>query len=168
MGKCLGKFYNTFPDNRFPSTRGIHDRIKEVRPTGSLLYMKRARKRRVFIEEKLDEIGARLEHTHSRCLAQETGISTPLAATACSPAKRLSKLENLGKRCLHLLEVLVGGDDLFIAKTYSCLELTFASCYYRSTSIERMRATVAVMTMTRTPTLQTRQNCTTTCGMKLL
>jgi hypothetical protein len=35
-----------------------------------------------------------------------------------------------------------GGALLFIAKTYSCWELTFASAYYRSTSVERMRAIV--------------------------
>jgi hypothetical protein len=51
------------------------------------------------------------------------------------------------------------GDVLFfIGKTYSCWELMFASYYYRSINIVRLRATVAVVTVTRTPTLQTRQN----------
>jgi hypothetical protein len=66
--------------------------------------------------------------------------------TVCSPAKRPSKLGKQGKRSLHFLVVLVEGGDalLFIAKTYSCWKLTFAPYYYRSTSIERMRAIVLI------------------------
>jgi hypothetical protein len=44
---------------------------------------------------------------------------------------------------------------LFIANTYSSWKLTFASS---STSMERMRTTAAIVTMTRTPILQTCQN----------
>jgi hypothetical protein len=83
--RCRRKFCRKYPGNTVPSTRGIHKLIDKVRSTGSLLDKKPARKRRVLTEEKLDEIGARLEHTpHKslRCLAQEMGISKSSAATA--------------------------------------------------------------------------------------
>jgi hypothetical protein len=59
------------------STTGIHKLTKKVSSTGSLLDKKPAKKCHVLTEEKLDEIGARLEHTPQkslRCLAQETSI----------------------------------------------------------------------------------------------
>jgi hypothetical protein len=58
--------------------RGIHKRGKKVRSTGSLLDKHPARKHLVLTEEKLYEIGARLENTLQKSvkrLAQKTSIS---------------------------------------------------------------------------------------------
>jgi DNA-binding transcriptional MocR family regulator len=62
----------------------------QVRSTGSLLDKKLVNKRRVLTEEKLDEIGTRLQHTplkSLRRLAQETGISKSSAARATKQLK---------------------------------------------------------------------------------
>jgi hypothetical protein len=70
-----------FPRNTVPSTRDIHELIKKVRSTGSLLDNP-ARKCCVLIEEKVHETGARLEHTPQkslRHLAQEISISKLLS-----------------------------------------------------------------------------------------
>jgi hypothetical protein len=88
-------------------------------------------------------------------LCKQLSVSLVVEATVCSQAKRLSKQ---GKRWLHLLEVLVEGMLYCSSRKHSCLVQTFPSCYYRSTSVERMRATLAIVTMTRAPILQTRQN----------
>jgi hypothetical protein len=100
-----------------------------------------------------------------KCAAKwkRLGIPSLLALvqwTDCSPAKHLSKLGKLEKRQLHLLEMLAEGEGalLFIANTYSSWKLTFSSNYRHSTSMERMRTTAAIVTMTRTPILQTCQN----------
>jgi hypothetical protein len=71
-------------------------------------------------------------------------------------AKRLSKLGKWGKRSLQLLEVLIAGGNalLFIAKTYSCWEITFTA----DSNSSEAQLRVEVVTMTRTPTLQTRRN----------
>jgi hypothetical protein len=50
-----------------------------------LVDKKQEDKRRVLTEEKLDDIGARLEHTARqslKCRAQETGVSKSSARTA--------------------------------------------------------------------------------------
>jgi hypothetical protein len=82
--KCWRKFHHKFPT--VPSTTGIHELINKVRSTGSLLDKKPAEKKsRVLAEEKLDEIGGRLEQTPQkslRRLTQETGISKSSAAKA--------------------------------------------------------------------------------------
>jgi hypothetical protein len=75
--KCLRKFCRKFPGITVPSTTDIHKLIKNVRSTRSLLDKKLAKICSVLTEERLDEIGARLEHTpwkSLRRLAQETDI----------------------------------------------------------------------------------------------
>jgi hypothetical protein len=72
-GKCRRRFL----ENIVASTKGIHELIKKVRFTVSLLDKKPARKRRVLTEEKVNGIGARLQETPQitlRRLLQETGI----------------------------------------------------------------------------------------------
>jgi hypothetical protein len=86
-----------------PSTTGIHELINKVRSTGSLLDKKPAKKHSVFTKEKLDEIGARLEHTPQkslRCLAQETGISKSSAAKVT----KLIKLRPYEMTVVHAMQ----------------------------------------------------------------
>jgi hypothetical protein len=56
--KCRTSLKNTVPNRR-----GIHELIKKVWSTGSLLDKKAARNGYVLMKEKLNEIGARLEFT---------------------------------------------------------------------------------------------------------
>jgi hypothetical protein len=59
--------------------------VNKLRTTGLLIDMTQKYKCRVLTEEKLDDIGARLEHTLRKslnCLAQETGMSKSSARTA--------------------------------------------------------------------------------------
>jgi hypothetical protein len=69
-----------FRDERVPSIQTIQNLVntRKLRTTGLLIHKKQKPKRRVLTEEKLDDIGARLEHAHRKplkCLAQETGVS---------------------------------------------------------------------------------------------
>jgi hypothetical protein len=52
-----------FVINRVPSRQTVHILLNKLRATRLLLDKKQKRKRRVLTEEKLDDIGARLEHT---------------------------------------------------------------------------------------------------------
>jgi hypothetical protein len=59
--------------------------VNELRTTGLLIDKKTKYKRRVLTEEKLDDVGASLEHTPRnsvKLLAQETGVSKSGARTA--------------------------------------------------------------------------------------
>ncbi|KAJ4441400.1 hypothetical protein ANN_11255 [Periplaneta americana] len=66
----------------FPSRLTIHDLVNKVRRRGSFLNNKRVQQRSVLTEEKLDEVGARLEHSSRnslRRLAQNVNISNTSA-----------------------------------------------------------------------------------------
>jgi transposase len=83
--KVKRRFRRKFQDVTVPHRKTIHRIVNKVRQTGSLMDRKPKHKRRVLTEEKLDEIGARLEETPwktLRRLAQETGISESSARTA--------------------------------------------------------------------------------------
>jgi transposase len=61
----------------FPADKTIHNLLNKLRSTGLLTDKKQKHTRRVLTEEKSDDIGARLEHTHRKSLkrlAQETGV----------------------------------------------------------------------------------------------
>jgi hypothetical protein len=61
-------------------------------------------------------------------LILSANVSLRVVFLVCSPAKRLCKVVKFRERYTHLLEVLVGGDALlFVAKTYSYWEWTFAT-----------------------------------------
>jgi transposase len=95
------RFAHKFQDVTIPHRKTIHAIVNKVRQTGSLLDRKRTvSKRRVLTEEKLDEIGARLEHSPRkslRLIAQETGISKTSARTATI----LLKLKPNETRAVH-------------------------------------------------------------------
>jgi hypothetical protein len=76
-GKCRRKFRHKFHDERVPSRQTIHNLVNKLRTVG-LFREETTHKRHVLAEEKLDDIGARLEHTPEKSLklqAQETGVS---------------------------------------------------------------------------------------------
>ena len=61
-----------------PSREAVRLLVNKFRETGSILDKKRNAKRRVLTEQKLEEIGERLENSPQKslmCLAQETDIS---------------------------------------------------------------------------------------------
>jgi transposase len=53
---------------RVPSRQTIHNLVNELRSTGLLIAKKQKHNRRVLSEEKLDDTGARLEHTPRKSL----------------------------------------------------------------------------------------------------
>ncbi|PNF19355.1 hypothetical protein B7P43_G06719, partial [Cryptotermes secundus] len=72
------KFRGKFRDERVPSRQSIHNLMNKLTSTGLLTDRKQKYERRVLTEEKLDDIGARLEHTPRKSLkrlAQETEVS---------------------------------------------------------------------------------------------
>jgi hypothetical protein len=81
--KCWRKCHPTFPGNTIPSLTCIHIAINKVWSTGSLLDKIYAKRGCLLTEEKLNEIGARLQHTPQkslRCLTQEPSISKSVIA----------------------------------------------------------------------------------------
>ena len=62
---------------RVPSREAVRLLVNKFRETGSILDKKRNVKRRVLTEQKLEEIGERLENSPQKCLrrlAQETDL----------------------------------------------------------------------------------------------
>jgi hypothetical protein len=59
--KCRWKFWCKFHDERAPSRQAIHNLVNKLRTMGFLIDEKQKHKCRV-LTEKLDNIGARLEH----------------------------------------------------------------------------------------------------------
>jgi hypothetical protein len=94
LAKCRQKFRRKFRDERVSSRKTIHNLINKLRTTWFLIDRKQKRKRRVLTEEKLDPIGARLEHTPVKSLkglAQETGVPKSSARTATQLLKPSSE-----------------------------------------------------------------------------
>jgi hypothetical protein len=98
--RCLKTFHHKFPGVTVPSTTGIRKLTNKVKSPGSLLDKKSADKLCIPMEEKTDEVRARLEYTaHKslRHLAQQTGIwKWPTAkatkATKLRPYKQLQSM----------------------------------------------------------------------------
>ena len=83
--KCARKFRRRFPHAPVPNVTTVYKYVKRFRATGSVLDTKRSRRRHVLTVEKLDEIGARLETSPRKSLAQlaqETGVSESSARNA--------------------------------------------------------------------------------------
>jgi hypothetical protein len=84
-GKCRQKLLHKFYEVRVPSRQTIHNLTNKHKTAGLLIGNKTKHKRRVLTEEKLDNIGATLEHTPGKslkCLAQEIGVPKCSAITA--------------------------------------------------------------------------------------
>jgi hypothetical protein len=67
-GKCRRKFRRKFCDERVPSRQKIHNLVNKLRTTGLLTDKIQKHKCGVFTEEKLDDMGARLQHTPRKSL----------------------------------------------------------------------------------------------------
>jgi transposase len=79
---------------RVPSRQTIHNFVNKLRATGLLIDKKQKHTRRVLIEEKLHDIGARVEHTPRKSLkrlVQETGVSKSSAGTTTQLLKASSE-----------------------------------------------------------------------------
>jgi transposase len=101
--KCRRKFVHKFCDERVPSRKTIHNLVNKLRTTGLLIVKKQNHKRRLLTEEKLDDIGARFEHTPRKSLkrlAQEAGVSEYSTRTA----KQLLKLRPYRTTVIHDLQ----------------------------------------------------------------
>jgi hypothetical protein len=59
---CRRNFRRKFRGERVSSRQTIHNLLNKLRSTGLLIYKKQKDKSRVFTEEMLGDIGARLEH----------------------------------------------------------------------------------------------------------
>jgi hypothetical protein len=82
---CRRKFRRKFCDERVPSRQTVLNLVNKLRSTRLLIDKKAKHKRRVLTEEKLDDTGARLEHTPRKSLkrlAQEIGVSESSARRA--------------------------------------------------------------------------------------
>jgi hypothetical protein len=66
--KCRRKFWHKFRDERVPSRQTVHNLVNKLRTTGLVIDKKQKHTRRVLTEEKLDDIGARLEYTRRKSL----------------------------------------------------------------------------------------------------
>jgi hypothetical protein len=88
--KRMRKFRLKFPGITVPSTAGIHKLSNKVRSTGSLLDKKPAEKRRVLIEEKLDEMRARSEQV------------TEISETPCIRDRNLEIVSNQSVETVNL------------------------------------------------------------------
>jgi transposase len=81
----------------------VHNLANKLRSTGLLIDKKQKHKGRMLTEEKLDDVGARLEHTPRKSLtrlAQETGVSRSSARTAT----KLLKLRPYKTAIIHALQ----------------------------------------------------------------
>jgi transposase len=77
--KCKRKFHHKFCDERVISRQTIHNLVNKLTTTGLLIDKKQKHRPQVLTEEKLNDIGPRLEHTHTRSvkrLAQETNCQS--------------------------------------------------------------------------------------------
>jgi hypothetical protein len=75
--KCQRKFQCKSRDERLLSRQTIHNLVSKLRTMGLLRDKKLKHKCQVLTQEKLDDIGSRLEHTPRKslkCPAQETGV----------------------------------------------------------------------------------------------
>jgi transposase len=87
--KCQRKFWHKFHDERVPSRHTIHNLVNKLKTMGLGIDKKQKHKRQVLTEEKLHDIGTRLEHKPRKSpkrLAQETGVSKSSARRIVAPA----------------------------------------------------------------------------------
>jgi hypothetical protein len=82
---CRRKFRRKFPHTPCPPGDTISELVKKVRTHGILIDRKPLKRNRVLTEEKLDDIGHRVENSPRkslRRLAQQRGVSVGSAWTA--------------------------------------------------------------------------------------
>jgi hypothetical protein len=84
-GKCRRKFRHRFPGEPFPSRQSIHYLVSKPKTTASLLDKRPDRKRTVLTEDKLDDIGARLETLPIKYLKRVAQEASVLKTSARRP-----------------------------------------------------------------------------------
>jgi hypothetical protein len=83
--KCRRKCRRNFSNERIPRKQTINNLVNKMTTTGLSIDKKLNYKCRMLTEEKLDDIGARLQHTPRKSLKrldQETGLSKSSTRTA--------------------------------------------------------------------------------------
>ena len=101
--EVVRRFQANYPGVRVPSREEFRLLVNKFRETGSIFDKKRNVKRRVLTEQKLEEIGERLENSPQkslRRLAQETDISKASAWKAIKLLKLKSYKVNVVQELL--------------------------------------------------------------------
>ena len=99
------KFRVKFPGGPVPKPNTIRRQTKRFKETGSVKNRKVNRRRHVFKEETLDEIGERLEHSPQKslkCLLQETGVSVSSVQRATTLLKLHIRIVNIHVRIMRI------------------------------------------------------------------
>jgi hypothetical protein len=123
--KCQRKFRRKFRYERVPSRQTIHNLVNNLRTTELLMDKKQKHKCRVLTEEKLDDIGARLQHTSTsrkslKRLAQETGMLKSGARTATQLLKLIPCTHNSNPRTPCSRVIQLAGFILQLVCTFYC------------------------------------------------
>jgi hypothetical protein len=69
VGTVRRRFRDQFPESAVPNRSCAHKIVNKLRETGSLRDKQTELKRRVLTEEKLDDIGVRLENSPRKSLS---------------------------------------------------------------------------------------------------
>jgi hypothetical protein len=129
-GKCQQKFWQ-FCDE-VPSRQTVHSLVNKLRTMTLLIDRKQKHKCWVLTEEKLDDIGARLEHIPRKSLkhiAQETGVSN-------SNARRTTQLLKLrpSKTVSYTLQLLSPASRVYFCswflQSFIASEIDLQSTFY--------------------------------------
>jgi hypothetical protein len=102
--KCQKKCWHKFHDERVHIRQTFHNLVNKLRTTGLLVDKKQKHKLWVLAEDKLDAMGARLEHTPSKslkCLGQDSRVSKSSARMAT----QLLKLRTCKTAVIHALQL---------------------------------------------------------------
>jgi transposase len=109
--KCRRKFQRKYPDSDVPSKSMIERLVKKFHSTGSVLDLKKRRRRSILTEEKLNEIWSSLERNPGRPLthlAAQSGVSLGSVYTATRLLKWRSHTVILVQRNSRILLVVLG------------------------------------------------------------
>ena len=111
-----------------PNPSAIRRQAKIFKETGSVKNRKVNRRRHVFKEETLYEIGERLEHTPQKCLkrlSQETGVSVSSVERATTLLKLHVRIVNIGYTRSHNENSCLGMSQIAIITITTLTALTY-------------------------------------------
>lgn len=101
--ECRRLFTEKFYGFSAPSKSTIHDLVKKLRTTGSLIDQKRERKRSVLTEDKLDEIGENLERSPKKSL-RKLSQQMDVSLSSARKATKLLRLHAYKTTVVHSLQ----------------------------------------------------------------
>ena len=101
--EVVRRFITQFPDVRRPNRDTVRQLVNKMRETGSLLNKKKRIRKRVLTEEKLDEIGERLEHTPTKSL-RRLGQEARISKSSAWRATKMLKLKPYKVTIVHELQ----------------------------------------------------------------